>query len=117
MPFIYKPKSIDELTEIIVRGEHLYDNDDVLSVLKEEADFPACSDSLNKFVSICHDEESLSVNKINNARWAFFECGRILFISVWKIRSFLLGRTETSSMFAMDRKKKRYIDKLTTADC
>ena len=117
MPFIYKPKSIDELTEIIVRGEHLYDNSHVLSVLKEEADFPACADSLNKFVSICLDKQDMSANQMDNVRLVFFESGRILFNSAWKTKSIISKRTETSAMFAMDREKKRYIDKLTTVDC
>jgi hypothetical protein len=114
MPFIYKPKSVDELTEIIVRGEHLYDNSHVLSVLKEEADFPACVDSLNKFVSICLDRQNMSANQMSNVRLAFFESGRILFNLAWKTKNIISKRTETSAMFAMDREKKRYIDKLTS---
>jgi surface carbohydrate biosynthesis protein len=117
MPYIYKPESINELIEIIECDKHLYDNNDVLSVLKEEADFPGCADSLNKFVSICIDNKNVSENKMDNSRLAFFESGRILFNSVWKIKNIMLKRAETSASFAMDRKKKRFIDKLTTVDC
>lgn len=110
MPFVFKPKSVEELVDYVRAGNRNFCSAEILSVLKEEADFPDCRESLRKVVSVCtqgnHDARSRTL------QLAVFRLVRYLFFIIWRLKNRVRGRRENSAMFAMGRREARFIDSL-----
>jgi hypothetical protein len=113
MPFVFKPKSVEELIEYIRTGTRNYDSAEILSVLKEEADFPDCRTSLSKVVSVC--TKGVRGARSRTLQLAAFRLVRYFFLKLWRLKNRLGGRRENSAMFAMGRNKIRFIDNLWSA--
>jgi hypothetical protein len=113
MPHVFKPKSISELLEYVQSRRFLEINGEVLTVLKEEANYPECQSSLDKFVNIC---ESLVSSNGRGASAGFalvyFLITRPVFNLLWRIKLRFTGRKENSAMFVMSRTKIKFIDQL-----
>jgi hypothetical protein len=114
MPHVFKPGSISELLEYVQSRRFLELDGEVLKVLKEEADYPECQSSLDKFVNICESLVS------SNGRVAFagfalvsFLITRPVFNFLWRVKLRFTDRKENSAMFVMSRTRIRFIDELS----
>lgn len=114
MPFVEKPSSIEALAESIENSHRLFDNEDLQRVLFEEANYPECRNSLDKVVAVLL--EAGPSRSSNSVLLFFFRFSRFCFNLLWRLKSALIGRSENSAMFVLDRKVERYIDSLSRAN-
>lgn len=113
MPYVFKPESISDLVEYIQSRNCLELCDEVLGILKEEADYPESKFSLDKFVTIC-DSFVIGNRSVVFSRSALFSflIARSVFNRLWRIKLRFTGRKENSAMFVMDRTTIKFIDEL-----
>lgn len=112
MEHIFKPRTIEELLSYINKGIRNFNSGEILNVLKDEADYPACSRSLDKVVSICTADVRISKNRKLALAW--FWVTRYLFFKMWRIKNRIRGRRENSAMFAMGKNEACFIDNLSS---
>ena len=111
MPFLYKPESIEHLLEYIKNGSSNIASKEILDVLSEEADFPLCTNSLDKVVEICL--RSVKLDKKRKLFLASFLFVSPIFMIVWSKKNRWINRNENSAMFSMGKKQVKFIDSLT----
>ena len=112
MEYIFKPKTLDELISYINAGTRNFNSSEMLNILKEEADFPACGSSLENVVVICTANIQIAKSKKLNLIW--FRISRYIFFKIWRIKNKISGREENSAMFAMGRNEIHFIDNLSS---
>ncbi len=112
MEHIFKPRTIEELLNYINKGIRNFNSGEILNVLKDEADYPACSRSLDKVVSICTADVQTTKNRKLALVW--FGVTRYLFFKMWRIKNRIRGRRENSAMFAMGKNEACFIDNLSS---
>ncbi len=116
MKFIFKPTSIDQILEYIRKGRRLDFSNDVKLILKEEADFPECSNSLSRVVDVCeklpsiHSEYSYAVRCSLLIIYIFAE---FCYMSLWNGWCAIRGRRFNSAIFPLNHIKKTFINDLT----
>jgi surface carbohydrate biosynthesis protein len=110
MKFIFKPETYESLINYIEKNEHLNIENEVESILKEEADFPECKNSLAKIYDVC-----VPLVKIKNRIvWLLlFYIFRDLYYFVWNFRNMFRKNKKNSASFAIDYRVRRFIDDLT----
>lgn len=113
MQHIFKPKTIEDLLDYINKGVRNFNSNEILSILKEEADFPACRNSLNNVIAVCLADAATQKNR--KFSLILFIFSRYIFFKVWRIKNKIIGRKENSASFAIGRKETRFIDGLTSA--
>lgn len=114
MPHVFKPESMSHLLEYIQARKRLEINDEVLEVLKEEADYPECKFSLDKVVNICESvAKSNKQSLLSDALLIIFLMIRPVFNFLWRIRLRFSSRKENSAMFVMDKNTIKFVDGLT----
>ncbi len=113
MEYIFKPKTIEDLLDYIDKEVRNFNSNEILSILKDEADYPDCGSSLDKVVSVCMADTSAKRNRRFQLLW--FRFSRYAFFKAWRIRNSILGRKENSAMFAMGAEESRFIDTLSLA--
>jgi surface carbohydrate biosynthesis protein len=111
MAHVFKPATIDELLAYVESGTQNFGGSEILQILKEEANFPACANSLDEVVSICTRDVYAAKNQ--KLLLASFKLARYFYFKVWRVRNRFLGRKENSAMFAMGLKESRFIDGLS----
>ncbi|MDA9030963.1 hypothetical protein N9I31_03905 [Candidatus Pseudothioglobus singularis] len=109
MEHIYKPESIDELVQYLKKNRD-FPSKEVMSILKEEANFPYCSNSLDKFITIC---KKVNLNSHNLIFSNLYPIISFLYTKAWQIKNIVIGRKENSSQYSLGRKNKRFIMSLT----
>jgi surface carbohydrate biosynthesis protein len=108
MEYIFRPSDFNSMIEYIKQGEQNTDSQEILAVLKEEANFPDCRNSLDSVVSICN---GLNVKRKNNFFYLpFFGLARLVFNMLWNIKSYYQGRKINSAMFLINFRISRWID-------
>ena len=110
MQHVFKPKSISELIQYIESGSQNDDNPDLFDVLRQEADYPDCSDSLNKVVAVCCSSVTRSINR--RIYLYMYKASALLYFSLLTLRNTLIKRKESSVNFSMDFRQIRFIDDL-----
>ena len=111
MEYVFKPKNIDALLNYIKEGVRNVSSAEMRNILKEEADFPNCSSSIDNVVSIC--EGHVFDKKNSKISLIFFWFVRYIFFKIWIVKLKVSGRKENSAMFMMNRKISGFIDSLT----
>ena len=114
MKDIPAPSTIDEIVNSALSNKELELNTSIKETLMNEALYPDCRQSLDKFVDICLKFENQ--NKINlhrNFLLSIYKIASISYQTVWMIKNFLIQRKENSSMYSLSRVTKKYIDGLT----
>lgn len=109
MEHIFKPVTYEDLLDYMASGVHLKTEGGVGSILKEEADFPECRNSIERLCALC---ESLAGRKSSKGMLRIFFIIREFFYYAWKVKNFLLKIKENSASFALDRRTRRFIDGL-----
>jgi surface carbohydrate biosynthesis protein len=112
MEHIYKPKTIDALLNYIKEENHNVMSPEVKSILKEEADFPECRESLDKVVEVC--DRCANNKKAKKIFLYLFYIVRPVYFWAWKLRQKLSGRKQNSASFTLSRKTSCFIDSLTS---
>ena len=112
MDHVFKPKSIEELLRYINTDTRNFDSLEILGILKEEADFPACANVLDKVVGVCLAKPSDGGR--SGLLLQSFKVARSTYFAGWRLRNLFLGRKENSALFAMTAKKIRFIDGLSS---
>jgi surface carbohydrate biosynthesis protein len=114
MDHVFKPESIDDLLQYIDAGVRNVDSPEILNILADEANFPACAHALDQVVDVC------LANPAGTRRTGLsllaFKLARAGYFVAWRLRSFFLGRKENSAMFAMTARKIRFINSLSSAN-
>jgi hypothetical protein len=111
MDEIDQPETIDEIIQILNESQMFYPSSRMNQILKEEADFPECKDSLDKVVSVCY---SLYSKIPRNSIFLFcFLFSKFFFQILWKIRNGFFNKRTSSSYFALDLKTINKINRLT----
>lgn len=110
MKYIYQPTSIEELINFVKKNEPYKISTEILNVLKEEANFPECSNSLDRVIEVC----KLFDTKNKNQHFSLFlyNISSRIFILLWKIRNLLFGIKQNSSYFPLDKKNINNINNL-----
>lgn len=113
MEYVFKPATINELLAYIANGTRNFNSSEILRILEEEANYPACKHALDEVVAIC----THGISNTKSRKWllAGFKLLRYIYFKAWRVRNRLLGRKENSAMFAMGRKETRFIDGLSSA--
>lgn len=114
MEHIYKPNTIDDLINYIKSETRNFNGNEILNILKEEADFPACGSALTKVVGVCTSK--ISIPKNRNLFLMLFVFSRYIFFKIWRVRNKFIGREENSALFAMCREETQFIDSLSSSD-
>jgi hypothetical protein len=112
MEHIYKPNTIEDLLNYIKSESRNFNSNEILNILKEEADFPGCGSSLAKVVSVCTSNISIHKNRKLFLIWFMFS--RYIFFKIWRVKNKVIGREENSAMFAICRKETQFIDSLSS---
>lgn len=112
MEHVFKPENIEDFLQYIDGQARNVDSPEILNILKEEADFPACANAMDRVVDVCLSEPSNT--RRTGLMLLFFRIFEAAYLMAWRIRNLFLGRKENSAMFAMSRKKIRFIDGLTS---
>jgi hypothetical protein len=113
MDHVFKPGNIQDLLGYIADGNRFSYTDEVLNVLKEEADYPDCGDALSKVVSAC--EAVMTTRRNKSIPLMSFMVLRHLFFKIWKARNAIRRYPENSAYFSFDGKTTRFIDGLSSA--
>jgi len=116
MEFVFKPKLISELTAYIKQNNKLIMSDPVAKVLREEANFPDCSNSIRRIFEICELLVTRRSIKFEFCKclmfWLYVITNRCFFF-IWKLRRRFGRSRENSAIFAIDVKTQRFIEKLS----
>jgi hypothetical protein len=112
MDHVFKPDTIEGLLQYIDAQERNVDSPEILNILEEEANFPACANALDRVVDVCLAKTAGTWR--TGLMLVFFKASRPVYFAAWRVMSFLLGRKENSAMFAMTLKKIRFIDGLSS---
>jgi surface carbohydrate biosynthesis protein len=108
MTYVFKPNSIEELVDLVNKGNSMQPNKEVMAILEEEANYPLCSNSLDKVVEICI---ASAVNP-KNRKISLFLFTRYIFFQIWKLKSKITRREENSAMFTIGKAESNFIDSL-----
>jgi hypothetical protein len=112
MEHVFKPQSIEQLSHYISANTRNFASPEILGILNEESDFPACASGLDKVVGVCL-EQSSNVRR-SGLLLLFFKIARSIYFAAWSARNLLIGRRENSALFAMTARKRRFIDSLSS---
>lgn len=108
MEFIPKPENLKQLLEEcaspFIKNRKLINN-----ILREEASFPACSNSMQKIASVITNSKS----KSNSVSFYLFFLGYEIYAFIWKMKNRIRNMRITSSRFVVDAKTRAFIDSLT----
>ena len=112
MSYVFKPKSIPEMLNIIFEKTKIDKN--YKDTLKKEANFPDCSESLTKFVELClkiiTKRKSLKIIQIFNLY--LFKIALQIFNFIYLIKLKIDGKKMSSSNFLMTTRIIRKINLL-----
>jgi hypothetical protein len=112
MQHIFRPKSIDEIKEFIVKNKKININNEIKNIFSEEVGYPECQDSLNNLINVC-EKISKSKNILKKSYFYFFYLFFQFFYSfLWDLKSFIIRRKPNSAMFSFNFKIIRYINNL-----
>jgi surface carbohydrate biosynthesis protein len=114
MDHVFKPESIEDLLHYIDAGVRNVDSPEILNILADEANFPACSNALNQVVEVCLANPAGT--RRTELRLLLFKAVRAAYFVAWRLRNIFLGRKENSAMFAMTDRKIRFINGLSSAN-
>lgn len=110
MPHLPHASSYSELKDFAMFGATL-NEPAVMSVLKDEADFPDCGNSLEKFIDVC--EAIAPSSRANRFTLLGFRVARVLFEVMWKLRSLAIKRRQNSAAFTIGGPVTTFIDNLS----
>lgn len=112
MEYVYKPESIESLVKYINDEVQNTKHPQILAILGEEADFPECSNSLEKVVSLCC---KLEIYKKERKNWLLlFNVARFLLNNLLRIKMFKSGQKQSSAVFLVNNRISKFIDNQTT---
>lgn len=112
MEYVFKPKDLNSLIKYLNRDNSDFLSNELRAILKEEADYPDCQNSLEKFSSIC--ERSPQQGKQKHLKMIVYTIVKYFFFRAWKLRRVLKGEQQNSAAFVIDRKTSRFIESLTS---
>ncbi len=114
MKDIPAPTTIEEIISSALSNEELELNTSIKETLMNEALYPDCRESLDKFVDICLKFENQNKIKLHRKLLlSIYKIASIFYQKLWMIKNFLIQRKENSSMYSLSRVTKKYIDGLT----
>jgi surface carbohydrate biosynthesis protein len=110
MPGITQPASVEDIFVIINKNDKYEPSLEILKILKEEANFPDCLNSLDNVVEVCN---SVHFKKAKRSNFIFiFLFSKHIFQIIWKFRNLIYKIRPNSSYFAIDIKTTRKINQL-----
>lgn len=110
MPHLPRAASNSELKHLLGSVACL-DQSAVMSILKDEADYPECSNSLEKFVDVCQSVAPRT--EANQFALLGFRIAQTIFEAMWKVRNLVIKRKQNSAAFTIGGRVTTFIDNLT----
>ena len=110
MKYIFHPKSIRELFDIIENNKKLIIDKDILEVMQDETNFPNTDSQISLYV-----EEFSKLFENNHSKSSsilFYEISLFLINVLSKFKKFLKGQSIQGSNFYIDKNTKKYINNL-----